>query len=72
MELREYLKQINITAIEFSVICKISHPVLYRIFQGKNVSQKTAKIILKKTKGMVKYENVYIPAGCLYCKEEEE
>ncbi|NGX40380.1 MAG: hypothetical protein KR126chlam4_00199 [Candidatus Anoxychlamydiales bacterium] len=71
MKLKEYLKQINITAIEFSMICRISHPVLYRIFKGKNVSQKTAKIIYKKTKGMVKYENVYIPAGCLLMDVEE-
>ncbi|NGX29180.1 MAG: hypothetical protein K940chlam4_00007 [Candidatus Anoxychlamydiales bacterium] len=71
MKLREYLKQINITTIEFSIICKISHPVLYRIFAGKNVSQKTAKIIYKKTKGMVKCENVYIPAGCLLMDVDE-
>jgi hypothetical protein len=55
--LGEYLKKINITPRMFSMVCKMSSPVIYRALRGERISHKHAKKIYRKSRGEVTITN---------------
>jgi len=61
MLLKDYLSMIEMSAYKFSFICRLTAPVLYSVLANKRIRKRSAKIIYKKTKGLVDYKNVYTP-----------
>lgn len=55
MELIEYLRTHNLSVYQFSSLCKISAPVIYRMLNNKKIAKKSAKKVFFLTKGEVDY-----------------
>ena len=58
MILKEYLQMHNLTVYNFSTICRLSVPVIYRALNNNNISPRSAKKIFTTTNGEVKYKNI--------------
>lgn len=56
MDLKDYLREYNLSVTAFSFITKLSVPVIYKILNGENISLKSAKKIFHKTGGLVEYK----------------
>lgn len=58
MQLKEYLKEYNLSVYHFANITKLSTPVIYRVLKNANIAPRSAKRIKTVTNGAVDYKNI--------------
>lgn len=58
MLLSNYLKEKNLSLKDFSLITRLSIPVIYRVLKEQNIYPRSARRIFLKTAGMVDYKNI--------------
>jgi len=58
MLLKNYLDDLRMKPHAFSLRCRISPGVVYRILEELPITRKSIKIVTRVTKGLVKYKNI--------------
>lgn len=70
MPLKQYLETHNLSVSNFSNICRLSVPVIYRVLNECNIAPRSARRILSATNGAVEYKNIMSFQGATSTDED--